>query len=59
MQTLPVYIYGSLSSTTDAKYGDIWTDRVWGAALVLIVIVMALNIIARIIGNVFAPKTGR
>ncbi|MDT0202549.1 phosphate ABC transporter permease PstA [Nocardioides sp. AE5] len=59
VQTLPVFIYGSLSSTADAKYGDIWLDRVWGAALVLIVIVMALNLIARIIGNVFAPKTGR
>ncbi|KRF21254.1 phosphate ABC transporter permease [Nocardioides sp. Soil797] len=59
VQTLPVYIYTSLSQTSHAKYGDIWTDRVWGAALVLIIIVMALNLIARIIGNVFAPKTGR
>ncbi|KQY56956.1 MULTISPECIES: phosphate ABC transporter permease PstA [unclassified Nocardioides] len=59
VQTLPVYIYSSLNGTTDAKYGDIWTDRVWGAALVLIIIVMALNLIARIIGNIFAPKTGR
>lgn len=59
VQTLPVYIYTSLSQTSSAKYGDIWTDRVWGAALVLIILVMALNLIARIIGNVFAPKTGR
>ena len=59
VQTLPVFIYGSLNGTTDAQYGDIWTDRVWGAALVLIIIVMALNLLARIIGNVFAPKTGR
>ncbi|WP_067433972.1 phosphate ABC transporter permease PstA [Nocardioides jensenii] len=59
VQTLPVYIYTSLNGTTDPKYGDIWTDRVWGAALVLIIIVMALNLIARIIGNIFAPKTGR
>lgn len=59
VQTLPVFIYSSLSATSDVKYGDIWTDRVWGAALVLIIIVMALNLIARIIGNVFAPKTGR
>lgn len=59
VQTLPVFIYGSLNGTTDARYGDIWTDRVWGAALVLILIVMALNFLARIIGNVFAPKTGR
>ena len=31
----------------------------WAAALVLIVIVMALNLIARIIGKVFAPPSGR
>jgi phosphate transport system permease protein len=36
------------------------TDRAWSAALVLIVIVMALNLIARIISRIFAPKsTGR
>ncbi|MDN5893502.1 MAG: phosphate ABC transporter permease PstA [Nocardioides sp.] len=59
VQTLPVFIYTSLAATSDVKYGDIWTDRVWGAALVLIIIVMALNLIARVIGNVFAPKSGR
>ena len=33
--------------------------RAWGAALVLIVLVMVLNLIARIIGTIFAPKTER
>ncbi len=32
--------------------------RAWGAALVLIVIVMALNLIARLIGRIFAVKKG-
>jgi phosphate transport system permease protein len=31
----------------------------WGAALVLIVIVMALNLTARLAGRFFAPKSGR
>ena len=30
----------------------------WGAALVLIVIVMVLNVIARLLGRIFAPKSG-
>jgi phosphate transport system permease protein len=59
VQTLPVYIFQSLGQTTHFKYGEIWTDRVWGAALFLIIIVMSLNLVARIIGKVFAPKTGR
>ena len=33
--------------------------RYWAAALVLIIIVMVLNVIARTIGKIFAPKTGR
>ena len=59
VQTLPVYIFQSLSQTTHFKYGEIWTDRVWGAALFLIIIVMSLNLVARLVGKAFAPKTGR
>ncbi|HRI94518.1 MAG TPA: phosphate ABC transporter permease PstA [Nocardioides sp.] len=64
MTTLPVYIYYSFTQPGtvpfDAPPG---TDppgiaRAWGAALVLIVIVMALNLIARIIGRIFAVKKG-
>ena len=32
-------------------------DRAWTAALVLIIIVMVLNLVARLIARVFAPKT--
>ena len=32
--------------------------RAWGAALVLIAIVMALNLIARFVGRIFAVKKG-
>lgn len=59
VQTLPVYIFQSLGQTTHFKYGEIWTDRVWGASLLLIIIVMSLNLVARIVGKAFAPKTGR
>jgi phosphate transport system permease protein len=59
VQTLPVFIFQSLSQTSHFKYGDVWEDRVWGAALVLIIIVMSLNLLARGIGKWFAPKTGK
>jgi phosphate transport system permease protein len=57
MQTLPVFIYYSYTQPgIPAEFGK---DRAWGAALVLIAIVMALNLLARLIGRIFAPKTGR
>ncbi|GAA5147409.1 phosphate ABC transporter permease PstA [Nocardioides marinquilinus] len=51
MTTLPVQIY-SFNSRQETL------DLAWGAALVLIVIVLALNLVARVIGKIFAPKTG-
>ncbi len=51
MSTLPVQIY-SFNSRQET------IDLAWGAALVLIVIVLALNLVARLIGKYFAPKTG-
>jgi phosphate transport system permease protein len=54
MMTLPVFIFSSyISPGIPPQYGH---DRAWGAALVLIVIVMALNLVARAIGRFFAPK---
>jgi len=32
-------------------------DRAWTAALVLIILVMVLNLTARLIARLFAPKT--
>jgi phosphate transport system permease protein len=57
MATLPVFIYSSV--TTGGKYNLEQLDRAWGAALVLVAIVMLLNLIARAVGAFFAPKTGR
>lgn len=54
MMTLPVFIFTQYASATDKGYA-----YAWGGALVLIAIVMVLNLIARVIGKIFAPKTGR
>jgi phosphate transport system permease protein len=57
MMTLPVFIYYSyMQPGVPPEFGQ---ARAWGAALVLIVIVMALNLLARGIGRFFSPKTGR
>lgn len=60
MMSLPVYIYRQLMNPTAPGAPDISSERAWGAALVLILIVMILNLVARIIAKAFAPKkTGR
>ncbi|MGY1607360.1 MULTISPECIES: phosphate ABC transporter permease PstA [unclassified Geodermatophilus] len=57
MATLPVFAYYQLTQPgTDTQA---FLDRAWTAALVLIILVMALNIVARLISRFFAPKTGR
>ena len=57
MATLPVFTY------MQAKYPGIpaeaFIDRAWASALALILVVMVLNLVARLIAKVFAPKTGR
>ena len=50
MMTLPVYAYRQYAQ------GGIGIDRAWAAALTLIVIVMLLNLIARMVSRYFAPK---
>jgi phosphate transport system permease protein len=60
MMTLPVYVFRQYSQglapngITTINY-----DRAWAAALTLIIIVMLLNLIARLVSRFFAPKTGR
>jgi phosphate transport system permease protein len=57
MATLPVYAYYQLTQPgVPPQYA---IDRAWTAALLLIIIVMALNVVARLISRFFAPKTGR
>lgn len=59
MTALPVFIYRQLTNPTAPAAGDPSTARAWAGALVLIVIVMALNLGARAIAKYFAPKTGK
>ena len=53
MTTLPVFIYSQYAQSTPVGY-----QRAWGGALVLIVIVLLLNALARLIGKIFAPSKG-
>jgi phosphate transport system permease protein len=57
MASLPVFIYSSY--TQPGSNPEILQGMAWGAALILIIIVMALNLIARVTGKFFAPKHGR
>ena len=66
MMTLPVYIVsewrkGAAACNDQSKVcvAEITEYRAWAAALVLILIVMALNLIARLISKYFSPKSGR
>ena len=57
---LPVYIYRQFQNPTSPNFSDPSHQRAWAAALVLILIVMGLNLMARVIAHFFAPKsTGR
>src|SRR5690606_40401986 len=57
MMTLPVYVYTQFSNP--GTNPDSAIARAWAAALTLILIVMLLNLVARIVAKFFAPKTGR
>ena len=56
MMTLPVFIY--YSYTQPGNHPEIARPMAWGAALVLILIVLVLNVLARVLGRLFAPKKG-
>jgi phosphate transport system permease protein len=57
MATLPVFSYYQYAQPGIPR--EPYIERAWAAALVLIIIVMALNVIARLISKFFAPPTGR
>lgn len=59
MATLPVLIFSEATRGGIEEYVPFQIERAWGAALVLIIIVMVLNLLARVIGSIFSPKTGR
>lgn len=57
MMTLPVFAYNQYVSPGVQEQA--YFDRAWAAAFILILIVMILNIVARLIAHFFAPKAGR
>lgn len=57
MQSLPVYVYTQFTNQGNPAWA--FLDRAWAAALVLILIVMALNLVARWVAKKYSPKTGR
>jgi len=57
MMSLPVFVYTQYANPgTDIQP---YLDRAWAGALTLIVIVMVLNLVARLIARIFSPKLGR
>ena len=56
MTALPVYIFRQFQNPTSPNFSDPSHQRAWAAALVLIIIVMLLNLLARLIAKIFAPK---
>lgn len=59
MATLPTYIYYQILTPTSPTNIDPSAQRAWAAALLLIAMVMALNLGARLIARAFAPRNGR
>lgn len=57
MATLPVFTFNSFFQPGARPEFSI--DRAWAAALVLMLIVLALNFVARLIAKAFAPKGSR
>jgi phosphate transport system permease protein len=51
--TLPVYVYRQYAQ------GGASVDRAWAGALTLILIVMLLNLVARLVSRFFSPKGAR
>ncbi len=57
MATLPVFSYYQYAQP--GVPSEPYFARAWASALTLIIIVMALNLVARLISRFYAPKTGR
>lgn len=57
IMTLPVYVYTQyMNQGADMQA---YVDRAWTGALVLILIVAVLNLAARLVAKIFAPKIAR
>ena len=59
MSSLPTFIYTQILNPTSPSNPAPSVQRAWAAALLLIIMVMLLNLVARVIARLFAPKTRR
>jgi phosphate transport system permease protein len=59
MNSLAVYAYYMFTRPLNPGFRDPSLERAWAAALLLVLIVVALNLTARLVAKLFAPKTGR
>jgi phosphate transport system permease protein len=57
MMTMPVFAYTQYAQ--QGAHASDFVDRSWATALTLILVVMLLNLIARLIARIFSPKLGR
>jgi phosphate transport system permease protein len=57
MNSLPLFVYTQYVQQGNPLFAYI--DRAWAGALTLILIVMVLNVLARVFSRIFAPKLGR
>jgi len=57
MMSLPVFVYNQYANPGSTVQP--YLDRAWAGALTLILIVMLLNLLARLIARMFSPKFGR
>ena len=55
IMTLPVFIYGQYKNP--GIPAELSLERAWGAALVLTILILLLNLVARLISYTFSPKT--
>ncbi|MGD8200432.1 phosphate ABC transporter permease PstA [Ornithinimicrobium sp. W1679] len=59
MNTLAVYAYFMFTKPLSPAVREPSLERAWAAALLLVLVVVALNLLARLIATLFAPRNGR
>ncbi len=56
MATLPMMVWDQIGKRAGTTSSDLTTARAWGAALTLVLLVLILNIGARLLARLFRPK---
>ncbi len=59
MNSLAVYAYSMFTRPLNPGFRDPSLERAWAAALLLVLVVVALNLTARLVARYFAPRAGR